>query len=608
MAFLVEVLSQGHIENRYDMIGQIIKNEQNICYTNSSQVKMTLKQYKDILFYDSIVRPQNDSIKYLQYNSYLNARNVTITTVQFSKLMNCSYDYFGCDEHTLSLVGFLMIEMYFTQTALIHSQKSEFLNHIEQIYSHLNKFELVRQDPRQYPLASIVMASHNRDYYLMKSIQHVFLQTYVNWELLISDDGSSNPKTLQILQLIENHPRIKVFFLHTNQYAVFALNHAITQIRGEYLSIQDDDDIMLPYRLNYQIDFLKRNPNYEVCGSPHYNIDEIGQLRGYGRYMFKNFAVIKFIYMIANYFPHSTFTVRLTPRMKKHFFYNHQTAYDYSLWFKLLFDLDEDVRFASLPNYVSGSRIHEQRMTNDNFETNHYAKWIPIKQIEILEKLIPDIFENVNFKCFERTMVTEEQFEQYQTNLDAGIAYQFTKLLISKSICYHEDIILTNSLEIINPQQLLRFQKLNSDLGIFGLRPLSALDQQNVTQYSKSKIMQYRLFEKFGYQKARDFVIDPDIYKQLNKPAFEDKIQTLLFNENYLNVQTLKDAGIYIDNNDCRSQFQSEESFYIKQDISKMTQAEKRKLQYFFFKIKDELKSICYYKYKKLYEQLFNEL
>ncbi|CDW75029.1 UNKNOWN [Stylonychia lemnae] len=743
-AYLGQILISQPSINKYDAIQRIVKDG-DIHMVNTSLVQMTFKQYQEMLFQDTIMRPQQDHIKYMHYNSHLNRINIKIQTVQFSKLLNCSFDYLLCDEDTMSLVGYLIMHSYLTDNLRdpFNSSSSGFLQtdslkHIEYIYSYLNLQEIARQNPKAYPLASVIMACYNRDYYLWKSIQHVLQQTYVNWELIISDDGSNNPKTRQILQLVQNHPRIRVFYLHTNQYAVFALNHGISQAKGEYLSIQDDDDIMVPFRLNYQIDFLRRNQKYEACGTNYIVINEIGYPSSYGGYRVKNFAQTKFTYLFLNHIPHSSFTVRLTPRMKKHFIYNHSTAYDYSLWFKLIFDLNEDIRFAVLPNPVTGIRFHRQRMTHDSIETQHYGKWIPVKQIEIAERIIPDIFDNLSYKCYLETLyklnyeqdvetckdqdihqflsqinnglrnlpqmsqndisnldqifdrfhivydeklkedkvkylhqrrtfdcvlhfgkiellllhidqlkdyvdyfaiiylippqeqvtldeifkhqviqdnqqkllfelinVTEEEYEQYQTNLDKEIAYKFTKLLLQRKLFYHEEIILTNSHEIINPYQLRRFQKLNADFGIFGLRPLSIIDLQEGRQYSQSKIMTYKLFEQMGYQKVRNFTLDLDIFKKVGQPAFEDKIQTLIIDKDYINIHTLKDAGVYVDEqDDCRSSFQSQ----ILSQTSNQTFAEKRKLQNFFTSIRVDLQSMCYQKYKLLYKMLDDEL
>ncbi|CDW85939.1 UNKNOWN [Stylonychia lemnae] len=632
-----------------------------------------------------------------------------------------------CDEQTLCLVGYLMIDMYLNKSLFntLQTLKLDCLQHIEQIYNHLSKLEKARQNSTENPFASIIMSCFNRDYYLLRSIQHVFQQTYVNWELLISDDGSNNPKTLQILQLVSNHPRIRVLYLYTNQYAVFALNYAITQAKGEYLAIQDDDDIMLSTRLNYQIDFLRRNPDYELCGAPLLPLSQIGKPYYYADNYVGNFAKLKFYFLFVNHIPHSNFAIRLTDKIRKHYLYNHQTAYDYSLWLKLLFEVDENIRFAVLPNFVTGIRFHDLRMTNEGQEAQHYSKWVPLKYIEIAEKLHPEIFENMSQQCFleifyslqynsgtiqscqgyeihsylsqinnglrnekfinqndfkdldklfdyyhkqytwfaqqnkityqyqkrtfdcivhhgdiqilllhidqlkdyvdyflviyfltsneEVTMeslqkhslikdyeskieikfinISAQQLEEYRQEISNLIGYTFVNLLFKKGCFYHEDIIFSKSNEIINPYQLRRYQKLNTNIGFFQLRQYSALGQGEDWKYIR--IMSYRLFEKLGYRKAREFVIDQDIFKNLDQPVFEDKLQTIYVIDEYLNVHTMQDAGLYFDDFECRSYLKDNNRSKIYNYIANMSFAEKRKLESFSLQIQDDLISHC---------------
>lgn len=46
------------------------------------------------------------------------------------------------------------------------------------------------------PLVSVVVASYNRGQWLERAIGSVLLQSYSNWELIIVDDASHDPKTI----------------------------------------------------------------------------------------------------------------------------------------------------------------------------------------------------------------------------------------------------------------------------------------------------------------------------------------------------------------------------------------------------------------------------
>ncbi|CDW80052.1 UNKNOWN [Stylonychia lemnae] len=741
--YLAQFMRNSTQLNRYYLVDQIVKDDQ-VCHMNASQIQISLINYQES-YIDSINRLQQDSLKYLQYNAFLNDKNIRVTTQQFFKIINCTFDFLGCDEEILDIIGHLLIMNYLTDRQLqAHHLKLKYLNQTDFIFNYLTKLKKVRENLIEYPLVSVIMASYNRDYYLLKSIQYVLQQTYVNWELLISDDGSNNPKTLQILQLAQNHPRIRVFYLYTNQYNVFAYNHAITQARGEYLAIHDDDDIMMPYRLEYQVDYLRKNSEYEICAAGFIHASEIGKPFAYGSNYERSFADTYFSFLIQNHVAHSTITVKLTQRMKQHFIYNHQTACDYSLWLKLLFELNEDIKFAVLGNYVTGIRYHNKRLTYQNYEASHYTKWMPLKQIEIAEKIYPEIFDRMGAQCFQRLFytlrfdsgnievsqdqdiqtyfisilkalqkqpsmsyqdiksfdrtfnqlyqgyiyslrnnmisimpskrtfaciyhhgniqpllihidqlkvyvdyfiviylttsaesvrikdlqknkvikdnkqkisfelkkVSVEQVETYKKEVNDEMFQFFVNHLVQQNISYHEYVIIAQSTELINPYQLRRFQKLNTDFGIFGLRKHFSRQNQDNEQYIRSKIMTYQLFEKMGFKKARDFVIDPDIFKQINQPVFEDKLQTLFFNDDYYNIHTMKDAGIYFEDYDCGDLYndQNLSSINNAKTQQEMSFAEKRKLSNFYGTIQDQLKSQCPIKHKKVSSRPYTEL
>ncbi|CDW88062.1 UNKNOWN [Stylonychia lemnae] len=618
-----------------------IKNKDLLDYINPQfknipSIKFILTEDVNDFAKDSIIKPQQDPIKFMHYNSYLNKKDIKITTTQFSKLLNCSYDYLGCDEATLDFVRYLMIDTFLNQEILHDIKQLEFINQIEYIYTHLYYLEQARSNPEKYPLASVVMSCHNRDYYLLVSVQHVLQQTYVNWELLISDDGSSNPKTLQILQLIQNIPRS----------------------RGEFVAIQDDDDIMMPFRLEYQIDFLKRNPEYEVCASAYMPVTEIGVPKYYASNYVHSFDEAKALFMQVNFAAHSTFTVRMTDRMKKYYIYNHQTAYDYSLWLKLLFDLEnEDIRFFSLPRHVTGIRVHSQRMSHNSYEYSHYQKWIPLKQIEIAEKISPDIYENASYQYYQHQqfelqkkifaciyhqgslqklltnigqlkdfvdnfiivyvltpseyqimneIFNNPMFSDYQSKntlhiikvtgtrykgyIDSELPNIFTRLLEDKNLQDQDYILLSNTSEFINPFQLKRFYQLSQDFGIFGLRYLQSVDKEDYL-YQKTKIISYHLFRNIGYKAIREYVIDEDIFKLVPQPRFEDKLYTLFINGEYLNVNTMKDAGIFID--DCQNYQPSLANKPNYKDNTFSAPSQKRKLENFYISSNDIFQSYC---------------
>jgi glycosyltransferase involved in cell wall biosynthesis len=108
------------------------------------------------------------------------------------------------------------------------------------------------------PAVSVIMPTFNRREFLEPAIASVFAQTFEDWELIIADDGSSEP-TRGYLRALQ-HPRVHLISMpHTGKPSIVS-NVAIRAARGEYVAFLDSDDVWLPRKLETQIASLRRRP------------------------------------------------------------------------------------------------------------------------------------------------------------------------------------------------------------------------------------------------------------------------------------------------------------------------------------------------------------
>jgi len=124
---------------------------------------------------------------------------------------------------------------------------------------------------------SIIMGIYNCEKYLKESIDSIINQTYTNWELIMCDDGSKD-NTLKIAKKYEKkYPnKIRVLVNDKNMGLNYTLNKCLDNATGEFIARQDGDDISLPYRLEKEIMFLKKNSNYSLVSSNMVFFDENG--------------------------------------------------------------------------------------------------------------------------------------------------------------------------------------------------------------------------------------------------------------------------------------------------------------------------------------------
>jgi glycosyltransferase involved in cell wall biosynthesis len=129
-------------------------------------------------------------------------------------------------------------------------------------------------------LVSVIMPSFNAGRYLSASIESILGQTYQNLELLITDDGSSDEKTLQVLQdYARRDPRVKVEYLKHNSGPGVARNRSIERAEGRYIAFCDCDDRWMPEKLEKQIAHMTRK-DCALCSSSYLLCDEDNKVTG----------------------------------------------------------------------------------------------------------------------------------------------------------------------------------------------------------------------------------------------------------------------------------------------------------------------------------------
>jgi|GEM_PF-453153 len=96
-------------------------------------------------------------------------------------------------------------------------------------------------------LVSVIMATYQRAEELPRAIDSVLAQTHRRWQLIVVDDGSTDA-TAGVLAHYDD-PRIEVVTLPQNVGVSAARNVALDRLRGDWFTLLDSDDEMLPEAL-----------------------------------------------------------------------------------------------------------------------------------------------------------------------------------------------------------------------------------------------------------------------------------------------------------------------------------------------------------------------
>lgn len=91
------------------------------------------------------------------------------------------------------------------------------------------------------PLFSVLIANYNNGKYLEEALQSVFAQTYINWEIILVDDASTD-NSKEIYQKYINTPRIHIYYNDKNYGCGYTKCRCVELANGEICGFLDPDD------------------------------------------------------------------------------------------------------------------------------------------------------------------------------------------------------------------------------------------------------------------------------------------------------------------------------------------------------------------------------
>ena len=126
------------------------------------------------------------------------------------------------------------------------------------------------------PRVSIVIAVYNREKYLGIAVDSVLRQTYQDWELIISDDGSIDGSIDIARQFALEDDRIRVLTAE-HKGAVHALIAGFGAAKGEFIGQLDSDDLLEPEAIELTVAVLDNDGECGMVYTNYIDVDANGQ-------------------------------------------------------------------------------------------------------------------------------------------------------------------------------------------------------------------------------------------------------------------------------------------------------------------------------------------
>lgn len=131
------------------------------------------------------------------------------------------------------------------------------------------------------PFFSIITSTYNRGNIINKTIESVLAQTFIDYEYIIIDDGSSD-NTKQVIEGYKN-TKIKYHWIENHERG-YARNLGVSLATGKYITFLDSDDIISVKHLQLAKEKIAANSRHNFLFMNYNVIDTFGKLLYIGKF------------------------------------------------------------------------------------------------------------------------------------------------------------------------------------------------------------------------------------------------------------------------------------------------------------------------------------
>jgi hypothetical protein len=228
------------------------------------------------------------------------------------------------------------------------------------------------QVPDPAPLISIVTPSYGQGVFIERTIRSVIEQGYPSLEYFVQDGGSRDG-TVEILERYSD--RITGWASEPDSGQSDAINRAFAKTTGPIMAWLNSDDVLFPGALCHVADFFARNPDVDVVYGHRVLIDENDQEIGRWLLPPHDDGVLSW----ADFVPQETlfWRRRIWNRVGGRIDESFRFAMDWDLLVRFR---EAGARFARLPRFLGGFRVHSEQKTSAGIAMTGFAEMDRIRE------------------------------------------------------------------------------------------------------------------------------------------------------------------------------------------------------------------------------------
>jgi glycosyltransferase involved in cell wall biosynthesis len=229
--------------------------------------------------------------------------------------------------------------------------------------------------------------------YLDQAVQSVLCQSFEDFEIIIIDDGSTDPATRH---LFTSYRRPKTRILRTlNQGLAKARNLGIEEAKGRYISCLDADDLLEPDFLRHTVEVLEANPSFAFASC---------WLKTFGDRNFEWSSTCDFPWLLVG---NTVCTAALTRREALAVvggFDAGMPVAGYEDWDLAISLVERGLRGTVIPEYLFRYRIRKGSMSSSCTAPGNHAvlmRYLVEKHGESYRRFLPGVLEAIEKRTFE---------------------------------------------------------------------------------------------------------------------------------------------------------------------------------------------------------------
>jgi len=296
----------------------------------------------------------------------------------------------------------------------------------------------------QGPFISVVIPTYNSENFIIKTLETVFSQTYNNYEVIVSDDGSTDNTVGVVKSFFLKYPsRNKTLLINKHEGPGAARNKGIEIASGDWVSFLDSDDLWDHNKLERVVKHVLDNEGTDLVCHSLIAIDGSKETLMIPSKYFNN----KIDPFLSIYRENCLYTPALT--VKKSILYQAglfdntlPSAQDYDLWLRL--GMINKIKMGFMEDSLA-TNIYREGNISSNVERRlqcmleisrkYYVKLKIVSKVPKIEKTRFEgrIYSSVGLMFLRRKNITKGIYYLFIGLLKWPFRYDWVRKLIIKS-------------------------------------------------------------------------------------------------------------------------------------------------------------------------------